>query len=93
MKPLRKATVVSTEGGRIALAFEGGWTCAVSIVAEGVGRVLFTPPDGLREPRTWAIAPTTPHPSPLPQGERGGAFRSPRRKILRKPLVNQPFKA
>ena len=75
MKPLRKATVVSTEGGRIALAFEGGWTCAVSIVAEGVGRVLFTPPDGLREPRTWAIAPTTPHPSPLPQGEGDSSAR------------------
>jgi alpha-glucosidase len=67
MTPLRKATVVSTDNGRIALAFEGGWTCAVSIVCDGVGRVLFTPPGGLREPRTWAIAPAV---SPSP-GRRG----------------------
>ena len=71
MKPLRTATVVSTDVGKIALAVEGGWTCAISIVADGIGRVLFTSPEGLREPRTWAIAPATAHPSPLPQGERG----------------------
>ena len=71
MTPLRKATVVSTDNGQIALALAGGWTCNVSIVSDGVGRVLFTPPDGLREPRTWAIASTTPFTRPLPQAEMG----------------------
>ena len=71
MTPLRKASVVSTDGGKISLAFEGGWKCAISIVSEGVGRVLFSPPNGLREPRTWAITPAPLHSSPLPRGERG----------------------
>lgn len=71
MKPLRKATVISTDSGQVTLSFEGGWKCVVSIASEGIGRVLFTPPDGLREPRTWAIARGTSNSSPLPQGESG----------------------
>ena len=67
MTPLRKATIESVADGQITLAFEGGWKCAVSIVSDGVGRVLFTPPNGLREPRTWAISPV----APLPRRERG----------------------
>ena len=70
MTPLRKATVVATKDGQITLAFDGGWTCAVGIVSDGVGRVLFTPPEGLREPRTWAIAPIV-FPFPWGGGVRG----------------------
>ena len=57
MTPLRGAKVRSTNNGIVELVLVGGWTCQVSMVADGVGRVFFTPPDGLREPRTWAIAP------------------------------------
>lgn len=55
MTPLRRAEIDSIDQGCISLAFDGGWTCRIAIVSEGVGRVLFVPPEGLREPRTWAI--------------------------------------
>ncbi|MEO7253166.1 MAG: TIM-barrel domain-containing protein [Casimicrobium sp.] len=55
MTPLRRAEVQSCNDGVVLLALESGWNCRVSIVADGVGRVFFTPPDGLREERTWAI--------------------------------------
>ena len=56
MTPLRRAEVCSGDSGIVKLALESGWQCQVSIVADGVGRVFFTPPDGLREERTWSIA-------------------------------------
>ena len=56
MTPLRSAHVHAADNGIVELALEGGWTCRVSLVAEGVGRVFFTPPDGLREERTWAMS-------------------------------------
>src|SRR5262245_1376216 len=55
MVPLRKATLVDTANGRARFSLEGGWCCDVALVADGIGRVLWHPPDGLREPRTWAI--------------------------------------
>jgi alpha-glucosidase len=57
MTPLRSARVEAIDNGQITLSFDGGWRCAIAIVAEGIGRVLFTPPTGLREPMTWAIRP------------------------------------
>jgi len=57
MQPLRHAHLIETASGRARFALERGWRCDVSIPNEGVGRVLLHPPDGLREPRTWAIAP------------------------------------
>ena len=57
MLPLRAATIESVDAGQITLSFAAGWTCRISIVADGVGRVLFTPAAGLREARTWAIRP------------------------------------
>ena len=57
MMPLRAARLESVEAGHITLGFAGGWTCRISIVADGVGRVLFTPAAGLREARTWAVTP------------------------------------
>jgi len=59
MRPLRTATVVEAAHGCARFALEGGWQCEVTLPAEGVGRVLLHPPDGLREPRTWAIAPVS----------------------------------
>lgn len=58
MTPLRIASIIQQADGCVDLALTGGWRCRVSLVATGIGRVLFTPPDGLREPRTWAIAPS-----------------------------------
>jgi alpha-glucosidase len=57
MTPLRSARVEAIDNGQITLSFDSGWRCAITIVAEGIGRVLFTPPTGLREPMTWAIRP------------------------------------
>jgi len=57
MTPLRVATLLHVDNGWVTIELPGGWRCRVGIVADGLGRVQFTPPDGLREPRTWAIAP------------------------------------
>ncbi|MBL8310942.1 MAG: glycoside hydrolase family 31 protein [Burkholderiales bacterium] len=57
MTPLRVARLQSAQDGWLEVEFDGGWRARIGIVAEGLGRVQFTPPDGLREPRTWAIAP------------------------------------
>jgi alpha-glucosidase len=57
MTPLRSASIEPIDNGQITLSFDNGWRCAIAIVAEGIGRVLFTPPSGLREPKTWAVRP------------------------------------
>jgi alpha-glucosidase len=56
MRPFRQATLVAAEPGQITVALDAGWQCRICLPAQGVGRVLLLPPDGLREPRTWAIA-------------------------------------
>ena len=56
MCPLRIAQIVEVANGCALFALERGWRCEVSMPTESVGRVLWHPPDGLREPRTWAIA-------------------------------------
>ena len=43
------------EGARFA--FDSGWECRICILADDLFRVLFVPPDGLRERRTWMVAP------------------------------------
>ncbi|MFT3963348.1 TIM-barrel domain-containing protein [Propionivibrio sp.] len=55
MTPLRSAHLLSSDAGGIVLALGQGWTCRVAMVAEGIGRVLFVPPGGLRETRTWTL--------------------------------------
>jgi alpha-glucosidase len=60
MTPLRRAAIDAIDQACISLSFEGGWTCRIAIVSEGVGRVLFVPPEGLREPRSWAFEPGQP---------------------------------
>lgn len=57
MTPLRAARLKAAQDGWIEVAFDSGWHCRIGIVADGLGRVLFTPPDGLREPKTWALTP------------------------------------
>ena len=54
MTPLRVARLKAAQDGWIEVAFDSGWHCRIGIVADGLGRVLFTAPDGLREPETWA---------------------------------------
>ena len=74
MTPLRRAEVLRSNDGAVELGLEGGWKCRVSMVAEGVGRVFFTPPEGLREERTWSIAPLPPGGGGA-GGEGGGGSR------------------
>ena len=58
MNPLRHATLLeaSRDVARHVFALEHGWQCQVALLEAGLGRMLWHPPDGLREPRTWAIA-------------------------------------
>jgi len=39
-----------------SFAFASGWQCRLYMLGDGLARVMFTPPGGLREPKTWAIA-------------------------------------
>ena len=56
MRPAVAASATRTENGA-QFALDSGWRCRVYVLGEDLMRVLFTAPDGLREPRTWAIAP------------------------------------
>lgn len=58
MTPLRQARLLSAQDGCIELALAHGWRARVALVAEGIGRFGLVPPDGWREPRTWALDPT-----------------------------------
>jgi alpha-glucosidase len=57
MRPLVSASFAgrTPEGARLAL--DDGWECRIFVLADDLMRVLFVPPEGLREPRTWMIAP------------------------------------
>lgn len=44
-------------GPRVTLASDQGWTAHVFVLERDLIRVLHVPPEGLRGPRTWAIAP------------------------------------
>jgi len=56
MEPLGTASFVARREDGASFAFASGWQCRLYVLAHDLVRVLFTPPDGLREPRTWAIA-------------------------------------
>jgi len=45
----------TAEGARFVL--DGGWQCWIFVLADDLVRVLFLGPEGLREPRTWMVAP------------------------------------
>ena len=57
MTPLRKATLLSTSAGSVELQLERGWRARVSLIDGHGGRFTLLPPDGFREPRTWALDP------------------------------------
>jgi alpha-glucosidase len=59
MTPLRRATLISAEPGRVELQLPLGWRARVMLVdgAAGIGRFGLVPPQGWREPRTWALDP------------------------------------
>ena len=56
MKPLRRATGIEASSTSATLSLERGWQCRVALPAAGLGRLTLIPPEGYREPRTWAIA-------------------------------------
>ena len=57
MRPLTSSSLAEqTEYGARA-ALDDGWECRIFVLADDLIRVLFVPPDGLREPRTWTVAP------------------------------------
>src|SRR6187551_1412027 len=56
MQALRTAKLVEAADARAVFALERGWRCELTLLENGLGRVLGHPPEGLREPRTWAIA-------------------------------------
>jgi alpha-glucosidase len=58
MTPLRKATLLSMAAGAIELQLERGWRARVTLIDAHTGRVTLLPPDGFREPRTWALDPS-----------------------------------
>jgi alpha-glucosidase len=57
VQPLVAASFVegAAEGARFS--FDNGWQCRLFVLADDLVRVLLVPPDGLREPRTWMVAP------------------------------------
>jgi len=57
MEPLVAASLAgrTSEGARFALG--NGWECRIFVLAEDLFRVLLVRPEGLREPRTWMVAP------------------------------------
>lgn len=56
MIPLRRATLQEAGDDRVVFALDHGWHCELRMLEPGLGRMLWHPPAGLREPRTWTIA-------------------------------------
>ena len=57
MLPLVAATFAGRTADGVRFAFGNGWECRVYVLANDLVRVLFTGPDGVREPRSWMVAP------------------------------------
>jgi alpha-glucosidase len=55
--PLRKATLLATGAGWIDLQLDLGWRLRVMLIDGHTGRQTLLPPEGFREPRTWALDP------------------------------------
>jgi len=56
MLALRTAQLIEAAAGRAMFQLERGWRCELALLDDGLGRVLWHPPGGFREPRTWSIA-------------------------------------
>jgi alpha-glucosidase len=57
MEALGAARLEEQTADGAVFEFASGWRCRIYLLGHGLARVLFIPPEGLREPRTWAIAP------------------------------------
>jgi alpha-glucosidase len=57
VKPLRQATLVRADEHGVAVSLAHGWQARVALPGGRYGRLTLLPPEGYREPRTWAIAP------------------------------------
>jgi alpha-glucosidase len=57
MQPLVAAKILERTDDGVRLGFDSGWQCRLFVLADDLVRVLLIPPAGLREPRTWMVAP------------------------------------
>jgi alpha-glucosidase len=62
LSPLRKASLLKAGDGSVELQLERGWRARVSILDAHTGRFTLLPPEGFREPRTWALDPEGQYP-------------------------------
>ena len=57
MQPLVAASLVERVADGARFALDKGWECRLFVLSADLMRVLLIPPGGLREPRTWMVAP------------------------------------
>jgi len=57
MLPLASASFAGRTAHGARFTFDNGWECRVLVLAVDLVRVLFVGAAGLREPRTWMVAP------------------------------------
>src|SRR6185437_7046292 len=57
MQPFASAALAGHTSTGVALTLDAGWQCRIFALSDHVMRVVLIPEGGLREPRTWAIAP------------------------------------
>jgi hypothetical protein len=74
MTPLRRATLISAAPGAVELQLDLQWRGRVSLVDGHTGRITLLPPQGFREPRTWALDPSGAYPL---EGCRRDAIHAP----------------
>ncbi len=58
MQPLAAASLVERVADGARFALDKGWECRLFVLSADLMRVLLIPPGGLREPRTWMVAPS-----------------------------------
>src|SRR5437764_12100197 len=57
MQPLAAASLVERVADGARFALDNGWECRLFVLSADLMRVLLIPPGGLRQPRTWMVAP------------------------------------
>ena len=57
MEPLIAASFAERTAEGARFTFDNGWACRLFVLDDALFRVLFVRPEGLREPRTWMVAP------------------------------------
>jgi alpha-glucosidase len=55
MRRLQIASYAGETSNGAAFSLEDGWQCRLFVLRDDLVRILFTPPGGLRETRTWSI--------------------------------------